>query len=230
MNAAVTDPCDATGPDDEQGHSAMASVLVIDDHPVVIEGVRQLLSAEPDLELVGEAVTGEEGVRLARRLAPDLVVLDLKLGENFALHMCRLLQDVSGSSRVVIHTAFDDRELLRACLNAGAAGIVLKSASNLVEALRRVMAGELYVDRSLVEDPRVRALRLGEESGTGESLTRREYEVLCVMALGRTSKEIAAELSLAENTVRSYTQSLLAKLQARNRIEALARARGLRLL
>ena len=84
------------------------------------------------------------------------------------------LREASGSSRVVIHTAFDDREPLRACLNAGAVGIVLKDASNLVEALRRVLAGELHVDPSLVEDPRARALRLGEDGGLYESLTQRE--------------------------------------------------------
>ena len=215
---------------DSRGRSGVASVLVIDDHPVVIDGIRQLLAREPDFELVGEASTGEEGVALARRLAPDVVVLDLKLGDNFAPHLCRPLQEASRNSRVLIHTAFDDREPLRACLNAGAVGIVLKDASNLVEALRSVLAGELYVDPSLVEDPRARALRLGEDGGLYESLTQREYEVLCVMALGRTSKEIAAELFLAENTVRSYTQSLLTKLHAHNRIEALARARDLRLL
>ena len=217
-------------PDPETGHATSASVLVIDDHPVVIDGVRQLLAREPDFSLVGEALNGVDGVALAERLAPDVVVLDLKLGDNFAPHLCRALLEASGKSRVVIHTAFDDREPLRACLNAGAVGIVLKDASNLVDALRRVLAGELYVDPSLVEDPRARALRLGEEGGLYESLTLREYEVLCVMALGRTSKEIAAELYLAENTVRSYTQSLLTKLHARNRIEALAIARELRLL
>ena len=92
------------------------------------------------------------------------------------------------------------------------------------------MTGEIYVDPSLVVDPKARALRLGDEGGVYESLTLREYEVLCVMALGRTSKEIAAELHLAENTVRSYTQALLSKLHARNRIEAVAVARELRLL
>ncbi len=134
----------------DQDCAPTASVLVIDDHPVVIDGVRQLLAAEPDFKLVGDATTGEEGIALAQRLAPDVVVLDLKLGDNFAPHLCRSLQDVSGNSRVVIHTAFDDREPLRACLNAGAVGVVLKDASNLVEALRRVLAGELYVDPSLV--------------------------------------------------------------------------------
>ncbi|MDE0116920.1 MAG: response regulator transcription factor [bacterium] len=208
----------------------IASVLVIDDHPVVIDGVRQLLANEPDLTLVGEAMTGENGVALAKSLTPDVVILDLKLGDNFVPHLCRALGEVSSQSRIVIHTAFDDREPLRACLNAGAVGVVLKDGSNLVDALRKVLAGELFVDPSLVEDPHTRAVSLGENGGFYESLTLREYEVLCVMALGRTSKEIAAELHLAENTVRSYIQSLLAKLHARNRIEALATARQLRLL
>ncbi|WP_419922036.1 response regulator [Candidatus Poriferisodalis sp.] len=207
-----------------------ASVLVIDDHPVVIDGVRQLLAQTADFTMIGEATKGVDGVALAKSLAPDLVLLDLKLGDSFAPHLCRLLAEAALASRIVIHTAFDNREPLRACLNAGAVGVVLKDASNLVDALRRVMSGEIYVDPSLVADPRVRALRLGEEGGVYESLTLREYEVLCVMALGRTSKEIAAELHLAENTVRSYTQVLLSKLHARNRIEAVAIARELRLL
>lgn len=207
-----------------------ASVLVIDDHPVVIDGVRQLLAGETEFSMIGEATNGVDGVALAKSLGPDLVLLDLKLGDSFAPHLCRLLADASRPSRIVIHTAFDDREPLRACLNAGAVGVVLKDASNLVDALRRVMTGEVYVDPSLVVDPKARALRLGDEGGVYESLTLREYEVLCVMALGRTSKEIAAELHLAENTVRSYTQALLSKLHARNRIEAVAIARELRLL
>lgn len=207
-----------------------ASVIVIDDHPVVIDGVRHLLEQEADLTLVGEAMNADDGVALAKSLRPDLVVLDLKLGDHFAPHLCQALATASRKSRVVIHTAFDDREPLRACLNAGAVGVVLKDGSNLVDALRRVLAGEVFVDPSLVDDPQVRALTLGDDGGYYESLTLREYEVLCVMALGRTSKEIGEELFLAENTVRSYIQSLLTKLHAHNRIEALAIARELRLL
>ena len=123
-----------------------AAVLVIDDHPVVIDGVRQLLAAEPDFNMVGGATDGADGVTLAKSLEPDLVLLDLKLGDSFAPHLCRQLADASRASRVVIHTAFDDREPLRACLNAGAVGVVLKDASNLVDALRRVMTGEIYID------------------------------------------------------------------------------------
>ena len=202
----------------------------MDDHPIVIDGVRQILADTADLELVGEAADGANAERLAQDLQPDIVILDLKLGEQLAPPLCRSLLAVSPASAVVIHTAFDDPEPLRACLNAGAIGIVLKGTRDLVEALRAVLAGNVFVDPSLTDLPAERALNLPGPDGSGTSLTLREYEVLCVMALGRTSKEIADELHLAENTVRSYVQSLLQKLQARNRIEALAKARHLRLL
>ncbi len=206
------------------------SVLVVDDHPVVIDGVRQLLANTSDFTVVGEALTGSDAIDRAGELRPQLIVLDLKLGENFAPLLCRSLLKASPDSRIVMHTAFDHREPLRASLNAGAIGVVLKDASNLVEALRRALAGERFVDPSLVDEPTHRAVSLGQNGGLYESLTMREYEVLCVMAIGKTSKEIAAELHLAENTIRSYSQSVLRKLHARNRIEALVTARQLRLL
>ena len=218
----------------EGGHrereSSPARVLVVDDHPVVIDGVRRILAETVDLQLVGEAVDPATAEDRARRLQPDIVILDLKLGDHLAPPLCRALLAASPGSAVVIHTAFDDPEPLRACLNAGATGIVLKGTRDLVEALRAVLAGNVFVDSSLTDLPSERARNLHGRNGSGVSLTLREYEVLCVMALGRTSKEIADELHLAENTVRSYVQSLLQKLQARNRIEALAKARHLRLL
>ncbi len=212
------------------GTASPASVLVVDDHPIVIDGVRQILAGTADLQLVGEAADPAGAEALARQLQPDIVILDLKLGEHLAPPLCRTLLAASPGSTVVIHTAFGDPEPLRACLNAGATGIVLKGTRDLVEALRSVLAGNIFVDPSLTDLPASRAQNLPGRNGSGASLTLREYEVLCVMALGRTSKEIAEELHLAENTVRSYVQSLLQKLQARNRIEALAKARSLRLL
>ena len=209
---------------------APARVLVVDDHPIVIDGVRQILAETSDLQLVGEATDPASAESQARLLRPDIVILDLKLGNHLAPPLCRTLLSISPSSTVVIHTAFDDPEPLRACLNAGATGIVLKGTRDLVEALRTVLAGNVFVDPSLTDLPAERAQNLPRRNGCGVSLTTREYEVLCIMALGRTSKEIAEDLHLAENTVRSYVQSLLQKLQARNRIEALAKARHIRLL
>ena len=217
-------------PDAAPPSSPPAGVLVVDDHPIVIDGVRQLLAVTGDLRLVGEATDPQAAEDLARRLQPDIVILDLKLGEHLAPPICRSLLAVSPGSAIVIHTAFDDPEPLRACLGAGATGIVLKGTRDLVEALRAVLAGNVFVDPSLTDLPATRAQNLPARNGVGASLTLREYEVLCIMALGRTSKEIAEELNLAENTVRSYVRSLLQKLQARNRIEALAKARHLRLL
>lgn len=210
--------------DSGSGDSAgpAARVLVVDDHPIVIDGVRQILADTVDLQLVGEAADPAAAEALAAQLRPDIVILDLKLGEHLAPPLCRTLLGASPGVAIVIHTAFDDPEPLRACLNAGATGIVLKGTRDLVEALRSVLAGNVFVDPSLTDLPAERAQNLPRLNGCGVSLTTREYEVLCIMALGRTSKEIAEDLHLAENTVRSYVQSLLQKLQARNRIEALA--------
>ena len=218
--------------DSASGHPGgrPARVLVVDDHPIVIDGVRQILADTVDLQLVGEAADPAAAEALAAQLQPDIVILDLKLGEHLAPPLCRTLLVASPGAAIVIHTAFDDPEPLRACLNAGATGIVLKGTRDLVVALRSVLDGNVFVDPSLTDLPADRAQNLPGRNGCGVALTTREYEVLCIMALGRTSKEIAEELHLAENTVRSYVQSLLQKLQARNRIEALAKARHLRLL
>lgn len=103
--------------------STPARVLVVDDHPIVIDGVRRLLAETDDLQLVGEAADPAFAEEQARRLQPDIVILDLKLGEHLAPPLCRTLLGVSPGAAIVIHTAFDDPEPLRACLNAGGAGL-----------------------------------------------------------------------------------------------------------
>jgi len=208
-------------------------VLVVDDHPVVLQGVRHLLTGAGDFEVAAESTSADEGLAAARREQPDLILLDLRIADVLAPDVCTRLRLAAPRARVVILTAFDDEALLRACLQAGAAGILLKDAHglDLVQALRRVQAGETVLDE------RIDARRLGrpqplrtDEGAIYEPLTPREHTVLRLMVQGLTSKEIGEELSLAPNTVRSYTQSLLSKLHARNRIQALATAKRLRLL
>jgi DNA-binding NarL/FixJ family response regulator len=200
--------------------------LLIDDHPIVLHGVRHLLADSPEFEVVGESTSAEEGVRAARREQPDLVVLDLRIAEVLAPDVCTRLRLAAPAARIVILTAFDDGPLLQACLRAGARGVLLKDAHglDLLAALRRVQVGETVIDKRLAE-PR----RLADE-GAIEPLTAREYEVLRLMAQGLIAREIASELSLAPNTVRSYSQSVLSKLRANNRVQALATAKRLRLL
>jgi DNA-binding NarL/FixJ family response regulator len=208
-------------------------VLLVDDHPVVLQGVRHLLAGTDELEVVAESTSAEDGLAAARREQPDLIVLDLRVGDALAPDICTRLRSAAPAARIVILTAFDDEALLRACLQAGAAGILLKDAHglDLVQALQRVRAGETVLDARI--DPKRPGRpqpRRTDEGAVYQPLTPREHEVLRMMVSGLTSKEIGEELSLAPNTVRTYTQSLLSKLHAKNRIQALATAKQLRLI
>jgi DNA-binding NarL/FixJ family response regulator len=204
-------------------------LLLIDDHPIVLQGVRYLLAGSSEFQVVAECTSADDGVTAARREQPDLVVLDLRIADVLAPEVCTRLRSAAPLARVVILTAFDDDALLRACLNAGASGVLLKDAHglDLVDALRRVRSGETVMDKRLDSQPR--PLRVGDDLLV-EPLTPREHEVLRLMAQGLIGKEIAGELSLAPNTVRSYSQSVLSKLHASNRVQALATAKRLRLL
>ena len=202
-------------------------ILLVDDHPVVISGVRRLLASAPDFEVVGQASTARDAVDAATATAPDLILLDLRLPDVRSTDLCRRLRSTAPAAQVVIFTAFVEDALLRACLAAGVAGVLLKDAQelDLVSDLRRVRSGRMVVDdrvRAAAEPP-------GGAPIIEAALTQREHQVLRLLAEGMSGKEMATALGLAPNTVRSYCQSLLSKLQSTSRIQALAnaRARGL---
>ncbi len=205
----------------------VSRLLVVDDHPVVRAGVAHLLARASGIRLVGEATCAEQAVARVRTGDVDLVLLDLRLGESLAPDVCADLFAANGTVKVVVFTAFHDHALLHACLAAGASGLLLKDAMDfdLVGALHRVLAGHLVIDPRL--EP---ALPQPVAPSGHEELTHREYEVLRLMAQGLTSRETATRLYLTVNTVRSYSQVILTKLGAHNRVQALAIARERRLL
>jgi DNA-binding NarL/FixJ family response regulator len=200
-------------------------VLVVDDHPVVVDGVRQALAAQPDFDVAGSAVDRDAAVRIAADIRPDIILLDLCLDGLFVPDLCRTLAETAPTARVLLHTAFHAHEPLQACVQAGAVGVVFKDGRDLVRALQSVAAGK----------PFMQPLRRDQESAGGdptpwEALSPREYQVLCALAVGRSTEEIAQALHVTVNTVRSYVKSLLAKMHANSRVEALAKARKHHLL
>jgi len=208
------------------------NVIVVDDHPIVVRGIIDLLADAHDFAVIASALTPQEAMAAIRTHKPHLVTLDLRLGEELASDWIGRLRAASPGTRIVILTAFYDGELIATCLAEGAAGVLLKDASglDLVAALKRVLNGEIVVD------PRLTSRQFAAErhnryvAGGYDALTKREYEVLRLLARGMNTKEIAGSLSLMPNTVRSYTQAVLGKLQAKNRVMAVAKARQLHLI
>jgi two-component system nitrate/nitrite response regulator NarL len=197
-----------------------ARVMVVDDHPVVRDGVALLLRGEPALVVVGAAESGRAALERASELKPDLVLLDLRLPDMLAPEVVVGLRELVPAARVVVFTAHGDHHGVQAALDAGAHGALLKdaAATDLAAALRRVLRGER------VSDPRIVPGAAGRTALQRSGLTRREYEVLRLAAQGRTNPEIAETTGLARNTVKTYLQSALHKLGARNRVEAIGKA------
>ncbi|NKQ54109.1 response regulator transcription factor [Amycolatopsis sp. K13G38] len=198
-----------------------ASVMVVDDHPVVRDGVTLLLRSDPTLRLVGAAESGRAALVRVAELRPDLILLDLRLPDMLAPEVIAALRQIHPGGRIVVFTAHGDHQGLCAALDAGANGCLLKdvAGTDLVSALRRVLRGERVVDPRILPDQ-------GQQSDAlaRSGLTRREYEVLRLAAQGQTNPEIAETTGLTRNTVKTYLQSALHKLGARNRVEAIGKA------
>ena len=203
-------------------------MLIVDDHPVVIDGVRRALASQPTFEVVGEAADRDSAIREVTKLQPDIVLLDLCLDGLFVPDLCGVLVSVAPEARIVLHTAFHVHEPLKACLEAGAFGVVFKDGRELVRALHSVAVGKVFVQQPTSGSRH--SSGIGSEPEVLDPLSPREYDVLCALALGRSTREIAQALHLTVNTVRSYIKSLLAKLHANSRVEVLAVARRHHLL
>ncbi|MEV6166992.1 response regulator transcription factor [Streptomyces sp. NPDC051954] len=197
------------------------SVLVVDDHPVVRDGVTLLLRSDPSLVFVGSAESGLAAIEQAMELQPDLVLLDLRLPDMLAPEVVTRLRQVHPAVKIVVFTAHADHGGVIAAIEAGADGGLLKdvAGTDLVSALRRVLRGERVVDPRIFPDTSQRSDNLARSG-----LTRREYEVLRFAAQGKTNPEIADSTGLTRNTVKTYLQSALHKLGARNRVEAIRKA------
>jgi DNA-binding NarL/FixJ family response regulator len=202
----------------------MIRILLADDQDLVREGLRMLLEAEPDLEVVGEAGDGKEALAETRRLDPDVVLMDVRMPELDGIEATARLAATGSKARVLMLTTFDLDEYVYLALKAGASGFLLKDATReqLVGAVRTIAAGESLlapaVTRRLIEDY-TRGPKPGGPPEAAAALSERELEVLRLLARGLSNAEIAKELFLGEATVKSHVARVLAKLDLRDRVQ-----------
>lgn len=199
-------------------------VLLVDDHEVVRAGLKGLIDAHDDLTVVGEADTAEEAVRRVGYDDPDVVVLDVRLPDESGIEACREIRSRFPQVRVLILTSFADEEALMAAILAGASGYVLKrvKGTDLVEDIRRVGAGESLLDPEMT-DRLFERLRSGpREDPLLTTLTQQERKIVNHIAEGKSNREIAEEMFLAEKTVKNYVSNVLTKMGMSRRSEAAA--------
>jgi two-component system invasion response regulator UvrY len=195
---------------------AMIRLLIADDHPVVRQGLRRIVADHPGLEVVGEAVNGDEVLASLPRVPADVVLLDIAMpGPGFLQVLQRLRADHPTVAVLVLSVHPEDQYAVRA-LRSGAAGYLTKdhSPEQLVEAIRKVHRGGRYVSPTLAERLAADLATTGTQQVRHELLSHREYEVLCLLGSGRTVKEISAELRLSPKTISTYRARLLEKMQA----------------
>jgi DNA-binding NarL/FixJ family response regulator len=201
-------------------------VVVVDDHDLVRAGLRALLSGERGLEVVGDAANGRDALVLCRRLQPDVVLMDVRMPDMDGLSVTRAIKYESPGTSIILFTIYENADYLVEALKAGAAGYLLKGASKreIVSTVRQVLAGESVLHPELV----LKLLRglsaATPESAIAQQLTRRERDVLALIALGQTNREIADTLSLTVSTVKTHVEHLIGKLGVSDRTQAAVRA------
>lgn len=203
----------------------MARIMVVDDHEVVRFGLTGLLSRHQDWTVVAEAGTVVDAISQAAEHKPDIVVMDIRLGDGTGIDACREIVKQNPQTKVIVLTSFAEDDLLFSAISAGAAGYVLKQVGNddLVRAIETVLRGDSMLDPSVTGQVFAR-LRKTNRSKAFVDLTDQELRVLSLIAKGKTNKEIALNLHLGEGTVRNYVSSIFSKLQLSNRSEATAYA------
>ncbi len=204
------------------------TVLIADDHPVVREGLAQMIALYDDLKIVGQAGDGAEAVEQARALSPDVVLMDVRMPGMDGVEATQRIRTRQSSTEVIVLSNYDDDRYIFDALHAGARGYLLKdvSADQLAEAIRAVMRGESMLDRSVMDRVVSEFQQMGRQgqSPPPERLTARELEVLQRLAEGRSNQEIAELLVVSEKTVKSHLTSIYRKLNVRDRSQAIVTA------
>ena len=199
----------------------MIRLLIVDDHKVVRQGLRFLLQHEADMEIVGEAADGEEAIVAVRQHVPNVVLLDLLMPKMDGITALRAIKEISPSTQVIILTSHQGDDELFEAIKAGALSYVLKTAGVdvVVDSVRAAARGESLLDPSVAAKVLHEMRRSGGRDEV-DPLSRREVEVLSALARGRSNKEIAKELSIGEETVKTHVSNILSKLHLADRTQA----------
>jgi DNA-binding NarL/FixJ family response regulator len=199
-------------------------ILVVDDHPIVRDGLAAVLSTQPDFEVVGEAASGPETIRHVTSLNPDVILLDLEMPDMDGVETLQHLREINPAVRVIVFTAFDTDERIVKAVQAGAQGYLLKGVprDDIFNAIRVVHAGGALL-QPVVASKLLRQVSRDQQPEP-DALTERELDVLRLMAQGQMNKQIAAALVISERTVKFHVSAILSKLGAGNRTEAVTLA------
>jgi len=202
------------------------TVLIADDHPLVRQALHQSLEGEEDMEVVAEAADGEEAVKLASELKPNVVVMDIVMPKLNGIEATKKIKEIAPDTAILILTAYDDDEYVLGLLDAGAAGYLLKSARgrDLVGAIRAIRSGESVLHPKIIAKLLRRATiaPVGEHKAS-ELLSARESEILRLVTSGMSNKEIAAKLFLSQRTVKAHLTNIFNKLNVASRSEAIVK-------
>ena len=200
-------------------------VMVVDDHPLVRQGVRSLLSNYADLEIVGEADSGATALRHAAHLMPNVILLDIRLPGETGIELVKRLRQSAPAAKVLMLTSFDDREYLTGALRAGAHGYVLKSISDetLLQAIRAVYSGEHVLGPQLL-DQMIQHYTAESPESAADDLTDDERHIIRLLDDGASNAKIAADLFMSETTVKRKLQEVFEKLSVHSRAQAAAEA------
>ncbi len=201
-------------------------VLIVDDHEVVRVGLRTLLSRVESVQVIGEAATAPEALEKAKNLVPEVILLDVRLGESNGFDVCREVQNYEGDIRVLILTSFADDNVVVEAISAGADGYLLKEVNRdgLVDAITKVASGQSVLDPAVTGRVfgKVQSLMSNPSTNKLALLSAQERRVLALVAEGKTNKEIAAAMGLSDKTIKNYFSNILDKLQMTRRSQAAA--------
>jgi len=210
----------------------MIRVMIADDHAVVRAGLRALITAESSFSLVGEASGGVEAIELARRLQPDVVVLDLSMPDLDGISITRRIKQEFNNIHVLILTVHEDEALVKEAIRCGASGYIIKNAaeSELISAIKIIIRGDMYVDPSVLRSLLDETPKPANPSTELEQLTPREIEVLRLIVQGYTNRQIANELQISVRTVEGHRANLSEKLGLHSRVELVRYAKNNKLI